>query len=83
MVKPEEDKKTIVEFGCFMVFFCGIIIVLLSVIFGTLGRDMLYSQHRQDVCRVMSVTAEDYINCNSMLWEDIIKQLSKEIKERR
>lgn len=56
-------------------------IVVTSCMIGILiGQSMVYNDYRREICQALSVTAEDYINCNSKDWKSIIKQIPKRRK---
>lgn len=36
-----------------------------------------YNEYKREICQVISITAEEYINCNTMEWEDILRKIPK------
>lgn len=36
-----------------------------------------YNEHRREICQTISITTEEYINCNQMNWEDILTKIPK------
>lgn len=62
-----------------LLLFCTIVVT--NCMIGILiGQSMVYNDYRREVCQALSVTAEDYINCNSLDWKSIIKQIPKRRK---
>lgn len=36
-----------------------------------------YNEYRREICQAISITTEEYINCNQMNWEDILTKIPK------
>ena len=68
------------NFGCVIVLIFFIIIGM-AFMFGFLvGQWSANDDYKRDVCQAISVTTEDYINCNNLDWKIIIKQVPKRRK---
>ena len=67
-------------------FGCVTALILFSImgiafIFGfCIGQMAIYDNYKRDVCQAISITTEDYINCNNLDWKIIIKQIPKRRK---
>lgn len=63
------------------IFLIIIIIIVCTAIASSITRaigiDVIYNDFRRDACQAISVTTKEYINCNTLQWEDVVKKISK------